>query len=255
MHIHENANPLQIKKQDMECDKLIKDSRGRTVMHPLMKSSHLYLIIGPSGSGKTNLVLSLLKNKNKTNGERHAYHKCFDSIIVVSPSMHTISDNIFESLPDNQKFEHLNDKLFTTIDELTENNIEDNKHTLLILDDVSSELRRNKDLTKKLNILCKNRRHKALSLWIIGHKLTDIEPQIRNNASLLFIFKPKNNKEIKLMKEEYFNYSNESIQKILDYIYQSKHDFMIIDTSLRNPQGNYDIYRNFNKLDINEHNE
>ena len=49
---------------------------------------------------------------------------------------------------------------------VTEDAIEDNQHTLLILDDVSSQLRL-KENEKLLTQLVKNRRHLNLSIWIV----------------------------------------------------------------------------------------
>jgi GTPase SAR1 family protein len=250
MKIIEEDNDLYVLKQQMICDKIITNNKGDTVAYPLMKTSFLYLICGPSGSGKTNLLMSLLKSTKKTkNGECFSYRKMFDNIVYVSPSSHTIQNNPLDNLPDDQKFKHLTEDVFEKVDELTEDAIEEDNHTLLILDDVSSELRKSKPLTTQLNMLSKNRRHKNLSIIIIGHKLIDYDPALRNNSSLIILFKPKNNKEMELVRTEFLNKSLNDMRDIMDYVYKTRHDFMIIDQSLRK-SGNFEIFRNFNKLTI-----
>lgn len=250
MKILEEENELCIKKIPMNCDKVIKTKKGISVAPPLMKTSHLYLICGPSGSGKTNLVMSMLKRTSKTSkGDLFSYRKMFDNIVFVSPSAHTIKNNPLEHLSDDKKFNHFTDDVIDKCDELCETGVEDDEHTLLILDDVSSELRRSKPLATRLNILVKNRRHMNLSIWIIGHKIVDFDPALRCNASLLFLFKPKGHKEWETLRTEYWNMNLDDAREITDYVFSSRHDFMLIDTSLRET-GDFLFYKNFNKLNI-----
>jgi len=250
MKITEKSNDLHIMKVEMTCDKKICNKKGQHVAYPLMCSSHLYLISGPSGSGKTNLILSLLRSTKKTaDGNLFSYKKCFDNVVFVSPSSKTIKGNILENLDDDKKYQHLDFDVFEKVDELTEDAIEEDKHTLLILDDVSSELRKSKPLTTQLNILCKNRRHKNLSIWIISHKIIDMDPALRNNASLIFLFKPKNGKEIDIVRNEFLNINITDLRELMSYIYKTKHDFMLIDQTLRK-DGDFIIFKNFNQIDF-----
>jgi hypothetical protein len=256
MKITEEENELHIKKIPMICDKPIQTKKGIKVAYPLMQTSHMYLINGFSGSGKTNLIMSLLKRTSKTKkGEAFSYRHMFDNIIFVSPSAHTIRDNPLEHLSDDKKFEHLEEEVFEKVYSLTENAVEDDIHTLLILDDVSSELRKSKPLTVQLNMLVKNRRQRNVSIWIVGHKITDFEPALRCNASLIFLFQPKGKKEIETIHHEFLNMNIEEVRELLEYVYKEKHTFLLIDMTLRNG-GNIEFYKNFNKLNItNEDNK
>jgi len=249
MHIKEIKNKdIEIQKIPMSTDSIISDKKGRTVVQPLMKSSFLYLICGPSGSGKTNLMISLLKNSkySKEDKTKKTYYGMFDNIIVVSPSLHTIKNNIFEDVDESKKFKTLDENVFETVNSL----VNEDEHILLILDDVSSELKK-KEILNDLIILTKNRRHKGagLSIIIIGHKVSDYPTQIRNNASLVMLFKPKTKKEIEFIFDEYINLSHNDYKELLDYVYQGKYDFLLIDSSLRN-SSNFQYYRNFNLLEF-----
>ena len=250
MKILEEENELSVKKIEMNCDKIIQTKKGISVAPPLCKTSHLYLFVGASGSGKTNLVMSLLKRRSKTSkGDQFSYSKMFDNIVFVSPSAHTIKNNPLEHLDDNKKFNHFTDDVIDTVEELTEDAVEDDIHTLLILDDVSSELRKSKPLTQRLNILTKNRRHKNLSIWIIGHRIYDFDPALRANASLLFVFKPKSIKEVDVLRNEFMNMNIEDARNVLDYVFEKKFTFLMIDASLRH-SGNFEFFKNFNKLNL-----
>lgn len=246
MQIKEIQNKnIEVQKIPMSADSTICDKKGRVITAPLMCSSFLYLICGPSGSGKTNLMISLLKNAQKVDDKhKKTYHGMFDAIVVVSPSLHTIKNNIFEDIDDNKKFKKLDEDVFATIEELQD----EDKHMLLILDDVSSELK-NKEILNDLIVLTKNRRHKGagLSIIIVGHKISDYPTQIRNNASLIMLFKPKTKKEQEFIFDEFINLSHDNYKKLLEHVYKSRYDFLMIDTSLRN-SANFEYYRNFNKL-------
>ena len=237
-------NNIQINKIPMSADSTITDKKGRTVVAPLMCSSFLYLICGPSGSGKTNLMISLLKNSHcpKTSNQKKSYYGMFDHVVVVSPSLHTIKNNIFEDMDDNKKFKKLDEEVFDLIDELKEND----KHILLVLDDVSSELK-NKETLNQLMVTTKNRRHANLSIIIIGHRISDYPVGIRANSSLIMLFKPKTKKETEFIFDEFINLTKEQYKSLLDYIYKTRFDFLTIDTSLRT-SSNFEYYRNFNQL-------
>ena len=246
MEIKEIANKnLEVQKIPMSADSTICDKKGRIITAPLLCSSFLYLICGPSGSGKTNLMISLLKNSKKVDDKhKKSYFGMFDNVVIVSPSLHTLKNDIFADMDSNKKFKKLDEAVFEAVNSMHEKD----KHMLLILDDVSSELK-NKEILNDLIILTKNRRHKGagLSIMIIGHKVSDYPTQIRNNASLIMLFKPKTKKEQEFIFDEFINLSHENYKKLLDHVYKSRYDFLMIDTSLRN-SANFEYYRNFNKL-------
>lgn len=239
---------LVVNKVPMACDKIICDKKGKTIAEPLMNTSHFYLITGASGSGKTNLIVSMLRNNKQTKDKKHklSYKKMFNNVVFVSPSAHTIKNSPLEKIPDNQKFESLNEDVFDLVDNLTEDAVEENEHTLLVLDDVSSQLR-GKENEKPLNQLIKNRRHRNLSIWIVGHKITDFSPSLRSNASMIFAFKAKTNKEITAIMEEFMLMDKKDAQDLLDAVWRGRHDFLIIDTSLRK-NGDFRFFRNFNEM-------
>ncbi len=243
---------LSVSKIAMHCDKCITDSKGRSVAAPLMKTSHFYIISGASGSGKSNLIVNLMNNTNTTKDKKHrkSYYQMFEHVILVSPSAHTIKDSPLENISDDQKFNSISEDMFDLVDSMTEDGVEDDVHTLLILDDVSSQIRM-KENEKLLTQLVKNRRHLNLSIWIVTHKVTDAPPALRSNANLIFLFKPKTNKEIETIQSEYMMMPKQQAEELMKAAHKKRFDFMIIDTSLRT-DSEFLFFRNFNQLKFNE---
>ena len=170
----------------------------------------------------------------------------FNKIVFVSPSANTIKDSPLEKIADDQKFVDLDSEVFDLIDDISDDAVDDDKHNLLILDDVSSQLR-TKENEKKLNQIIKNRRHKNLSIWIIGHKVTDMNPSLRSNANMIFVFKAKTNKEIETIQNEYMLMPRKEANDIFNVVYKTRYDFLLIDMSLRK-SSDFKFYRNFNEL-------
>jgi len=243
---------LAVTKIQMNCDKYITDSKCRSVAAPLMQTSHFYIISGASGSGKSNLIVNLLKSNKTTKDNKHkkSYRNMFNNIILVSPSAHTIKDSPLENISDDQKFDSISDEVFDLVELMTEDSVEENKHTLLILDDVSSQLRM-KENEKRLNQLIKNRRHLNLSIWIVTHKVTDASPALRSNANLIFLFKPKTTREINTIQEEYMMMSKSQAESLMNAAYKDRYDFLLLDTSLRTGS-DFRYFRNYNELLIDE---
>ena len=170
----------------------------------------------------------------------------FNNIILVSPSAHTIKDSPLENISNDQKFDSISEEVFELVDSMTDDAIQENKHTLLILDDISSQLRM-KENEKILNQLIKNRRHLNLSIWIVTHKSTDASPALRSNANLIFLFRPKTTREIDTIQSEYMMMSKQRADEIMNAAYKDRYDFLLIDTSLRTGS-DFRYFRNYSEL-------
>ena len=249
MKIKEIENKeLHVNRVNMNCDKCIQDSKKKSIIPPLMNTSHFYIISGASGSGKTNLIVNLLKSNKLSKDKKHklSYSKMFNKIVYVSPSANTIKDSPLEKIADDQKFTELNEEVFDLIDDISDDAVDDNKFNLLILDDVSSQLR-TKENEKKLNQIIKNRRHKNLSVWIIGHRVNDFSPSLRSNANMIFCFSPKTRREIDTIQSEFMLMPTSESNEIFNATFKTRFDFLLIDTSLRQ-SADFRFFRNFNEL-------
>tara|TARA_R110000868_G_scaffold163412_1_gene395616 strand:+ start:883 stop:1632 length:750 start_codon:yes stop_codon:yes gene_type:complete len=209
-----------------------------------------WVIIGSSGSGKTTLLYSLMKSGTKKN-IKHGYKGIFDKIFVISPTIgnDSIKNDPFKNIPPNQIYKELNlDNLEEILNNLEENR-KDDKNTLLILDDVGSELKKNKAIEKKLISIIQNRRHLYTSIFILLQKFRDSPTGIRNNMSHFITFRPKNIIEQDAITSELFNMNKNEIKTLLEYVFNDKHDFLFVDLSLQK-SGKYIFYKNFNLLEL-----
>ena len=146
----EGETPIVVGKFKFTCD----DS-DPSIPKPLpQQGGFAMLIVGKPRSGKTNLLLNLTTKAHKN------FNRKFDRVYLWSPSIHTMEDDPFELLPEDQKYEQLTlDNLQSVLAEIKDSH----DKTLFILDDVIADMR-GKGKAQLENLLHKvffNRRHLA----------------------------------------------------------------------------------------------
>ena len=199
------------------------------------KSGFAMSIVGPAGSGKTSTMISIVKS-------RDGYKKRYESIIVVIPasSLDSLKSNPFRDLENSYQsldYESL-DKIIATV----EQSREENEKTLLIMDDVSSQLH-DSVILKRLMRLFLNRRHLLLSIIVLSHSLTGhgaLPFTLRKNVSHLIVFRPS--AALAVLNQEYLHLPNKQFAELVDYVYTGKHDHLMVVTATG------ELYKNFNRL-------
>ena len=201
-------------------------------------NAFMWGICGSPGSGKTTLLLSLMTQKTEKNKPKKSYRKLFDRILICSPTLgqgDSLKKDPFKDLPEGQKWTSFNNQTMAEIMNTIEENLENDENTVLILDDVTSELRRNPHAEKQLSWLAQNRRHKRCAVFILVQKYKAIPTAIRAAFSHFTTFKPKNNIEIEAIMGELMPFKKQHWIQILNYIFENddKFSFFHIDMSLR----------------------
>tara|TARA_R110000868_G_scaffold167194_1_gene401478 strand:+ start:280 stop:1053 length:774 start_codon:yes stop_codon:yes gene_type:complete len=247
MEIIEHPAKMVVKNSKNNLDKQLSPKMAEELPN---YNGFCWVLVGSSGSGKTTLLYSLMKTGIKK-GLQQGYKNIFDKIYVVSPTIgnDSIKDDPFKKLPSNQMYKELTADSIDEIQKNLESNRKDNKNSLLILDDVGSELKKSKNIEKKLISLIQNRRHLYTSIIILLQKFKDAPTGIRNNMSHFISFRPKNNIEQDSIISEMFKFSKEEVDDLFNYIYDAKHDFLYVDLSLQK-SGQYIFYKNFNRLEL-----
>ena len=247
MEIKEYKSDLTVKNSANNLDKQLDPNLSKELPN---YNGFCWVIVGSSGSGKTTLLYSLMKGKKKKN-IRHGYNKVFDKIYVVSPTIgnNSIKNDPFSNLPEDQIFRELTMDGLEEIQKNLEENRDEDLNSILILDDVGSELKKSKAIEKKLISIIQNRRHLYTSIFILLQKFRDSPTGIRNNMSHFISFRPKNMVERDSIINELFNFNKEESNKLMEYVFDDKHDFLYVDLSLKN-SGQYMFYKNFNLLEI-----
>lgn len=235
--ITEEENPNS-KKLKITGIKYSSDIIDESIPKPLPNGVFFMLLVGKPKSGKTTFLINLLAKRGRF------YNKKFDKIYVFSPSIFggNLEDNIFDSLPEEQKYKDLDD-----LDDIISEIYGGTEKILMILDDVQAELKG--DILNTLLDLVNNRRHytsQGISIILTSQVYNQIPLKIRKGVSNIVFWSSKNKKEIKSIHEEYLSFlDDKELKDILKYTWQKTHDFLFIDTYAQ--QDNM-LYRNFNKL-------
>tara|TARA_R100000005_G_scaffold93547_2_gene69254 strand:- start:189 stop:998 length:810 start_codon:yes stop_codon:yes gene_type:complete len=233
--------PINVGKFKFTCD----DS-DESIPKPLpQQGGFAMLIVGKPRSGKTNLLLNLTTKAHKN------FNRKFDRVFLFSPSVHTIEDDPFELLPEDQKYEEATLQNLKSVLEMIKDTGE---KVLLILDDCISDIR-GKGKAEVENLLHRiffNRRHLAgkggsLSIIATSQTYNKIDPKLRKTASQLVLFENKNKKELDSIFEEVILIPKAEFYEVLRYIYNKKYQFMYIDTTLPDYKM---IHKNFNQLEV-----
>ena len=250
--ITESQNKLDVANSENHLDKPLH----KEIPDPLPNFSGFnFCISGSSGSGKTTLLYSLMTRK-KEKGKLKSYRKVFDKIYIVSPTMakSSMKNDPFNKVPGGQIYRSLDLEALNEIESILEGNREDNLNSVVIFDDVGSQLRKKQYIEKKLTQMCQNRRHQYASFFFLVQRFKDVPTGIRNNLSHFVSFRPKNLPEQDSIMKELFPFDTKQTTQVLDYIFQKdekkdKHSFLFVDMSLKK-SSKYLYYKNFNLLNI-----
>ena len=223
---------------------------------PLPKYSGFnFVVSGPSGSGKTTLLTSLMTARKK-NGIPQSYRRCFDKILICSPTLgqgKSQKKDPFADVNGNQKWKEFNNQTMDEMYEMLESNRDEDEHSVLILDDIGAQLRKSAGAEKKLVSLLQNRRHVFCSVFILVQKFRDLPTGIRNNMSHFVSFRPKNQLEAEAICSEMFPFCKKNYQQIMDYVFDNddKFSFLLVDMSLKQTN-KFRYFNKFNEMTISE---
>lgn len=245
MQIHETANKrIKIHNSKNNLDKPL--ARKGTIPEPLPNySGFQMLILGSAGSGKTTFLTSILNDY---------YKQVFQKIIIVSPTLgsgESQKDDIFADHPRERVFDDLNESNMDDILEQVDEARKNKENTLLLLDDVSTDLKRSKYIERKLGMLSKNRRHKFLSIVCIMQKWKDSPTGFRCNCSHFVCFDLQNGMERQSFCDEVFTLGKKKADAVWNHVFESNepHTFLYIDKSRRLAHKSL-YFKKFNQLDF-----
>ena len=233
----EPENKIVMKKFAFSCDDI-----DDTIPKPLPQTQNWFMLIsGRPGSGKTTLILNLIC-KNGRN-----YNKKYDKVFVFSPSLGTLKDNPFESIPEDQMYSELDEDILSNV-------LEEIKDTgdkvLLIIDDCVNDIKKSATLQRLLCKILMNRRHLAggdgsVSVIMTTQVYNKIPAPIRKTASHIFIYHTRNKKELETIFDECILIPKDDFYKILKYTFDKKNNFLYLDL---NKDIDNMFHKNFNLL-------
>jgi hypothetical protein len=228
--IKKNDAP-KLKRCIMQCDGGLHNKLDNYDLTSFLNTHSTTVFLGKPKSGKTSLLYSFLKSKE-------VLRNVFDKIFIFQPeaSGESLKDNIFKTIPDDQRYEEL------TIENLLDvkSNLEGN--SLLILDDVTVFLK-DKKVEKLLKEFAFNRRHLHLSIIFLVQSYVSIPPQIRRMINNLFVFKTSKT-EFEKIFEEHIEQDKDLILPLMKIAYTEPHDYLFINTDSQR------LFHNWDEIEI-----
>ena len=234
MFEEEEAN-YKIKPPKMNCDFPLSK---KPIFSPFPNKSFSLLICGTPGSGKTSFLMSMLNQK----GKNRIYRRVFRHIMVVSPSLNSLPDNLLEGIPPEQLFDDFSDDINKMINANNESYLEkpEKKYSqLLILDDVASFLKLKKNIVF-LNKIFFNRRHKRLSIILTTQYIYQVPKSVRANVSDLVLFLPTTS-ELETVRREFIPMKKDKFIDFIKFVYREPHDTLYINEKK-------ELFRNLGKI-------
>lgn len=219
-------------------------------------NSFAWGICGSAGQGKTTLLLSLMTQKSEKNKPKKSYRKLFDKILICSPTLgqgQSLKKDPFKDIPDGQKWTSFNNQSMAEIMDTIDENFENEEDTVLLLDDITAELRKNAHAEKQLTWLFMNRRHKRCAIFILVQKYKCIPTGIRANFSHFTFFRPKNNVEVEAICMELLPFHKKHWQQIMNYVFDCENQFAFfhIDCSFKHTN-KIKYYNGWNQMMIED---
>jgi len=249
MNIEEvdTKNNIQLTGYNFLCDDVISDS----IPYPLPRTTFKMALVGKSGSGKTNL----LRNLSEKLGKNSIYARKFSNVFYISPSIKSMDKR--PKLPSDRFYSSLKDLPEIVNRMATEEGMEG--RSLLIMDDITNELKTTGIMGENLKTIYQNNRHLgrhivdedtgvieeagAMSSIILSQRTNNLPRFIRSQLTHICLFDCRSTKsEMLTIFEEFFHCSKDVFNEILRRTFDNpreKYNFLFIDL------GSSRVYKNF----------
>lgn len=221
MHIQKNDCP-NLKKCVMTCDGGIHDKLNNYELTRCLNQHSMNLFLGPPRSGKTSLLYSFFKS-NKI------LKNCFHTIYVFQPkvSRASMSDKIFDTLPEDQLFDELNLENLHEVMQRIKADADEGFNSAIIMDDQSAYLK-NKETMRLFKELVWNRRHLHVSCFFCVQSWFAVPKELRRVWTNVFIFKV-NKQQLNDIWEEIVERPKDLVVKIRKLVYDAPYQYLFIN--------------------------
>jgi hypothetical protein len=238
MHIKKNDCP-NLTKCVMNCDEGLHDKLNDYELTKFLNSHSTNLLIGRPRSGKTSLLYSFFKS-NKI------LKRCFHTIYIFQPkqSRASMSDKLFDSLPEDQIYDELNYENLQNVLERIRLDADEGFNSAIIFDDQTAYLK-NKETLKLFKELIFNRRHLHTSLYFCVQTWFSVPKDLRRLWSNIFIFKTTK-EELNNIWEEVIEQRKELIDDVRKLVYDKPYQYLFVNVDTQR------LFKNFDEIILDE---
>ena len=218
----------------MNCDDCLHEKLNKYELMKFFNTHSVSLFVGRMKSGKTSLVNSMFMNKK-------LFKKVFHSIYLFQPraSGESFNDNIFDKLPDDQKYEELTlENLTDVLEKIKAAPKKENK--MLILDDMGAYLK-NKQTLNLFKELVFNKRHYSLSIIFLTQTWFSVPKEIRRLFDNIVCFRCSKN-ELQNLFDEVVEQKKDNVIPISNIVFDKPYEFLFINTPTQR------IFKRFHEL-------
>ena len=184
-----------------------------------MKEPHTALFVAPTGVGKTHLALNLLESE---------YRNHFDFIIILCSTLKHNETYRSRGWVWNDPYVfhiELRNQLYNLIKGISNLLVE--FKTLFLIDDIIADQTLDKCRQPLLELAISGR-HRGHSLWLLTQSYTAAPNNIRRQAKMLYVWYPKNRKDLSVIHEENDVIEMRELARVKEALKWGKHTCLIM---------------------------
>ena len=221
MRIHKNECP-NLKKCVMSCDGGLHPKLDKYELSKHFNAAAMHLFLGAPRSGKTSMIYSLFQSPRVL---RH----CFHTIYIFQPSVSraSMTDKIFDKLPQDQIFEELSLENLEYVMQRLRADADAGFNSAIIFDDQSAHLK-NKETMKLFKELVWNRRHLHASCFFAVQSLFAVPKELRRVWTNVVIFKV-NKQQLNDIWDEIVEKPRDMVDDIRKLVFDKPFQFLFIN--------------------------
>ena len=223
--IQENEKP-KLPLCKMSCDCELAEHLNNFDLTKFLNRHSMNLMIGKPKSGKTSLLYSFFKGRGKNRILKGVYSTLY--IFQPKNSQNSMKDNIFNTLPESQKFDELTfDNLFSVYERIKADALNDFT-SCIIFDDMGAYLK-NKDTLQLFKEMTFNKRHLKLSTFFCVQTWYSTPREIRRLWDTIFVFRVSKD-ELKNIFDEVVEQKKELVEDIAKVVFDKPYEYLFINT-------------------------
>ena len=229
-----------LSKIKMNCDDIIDSKLTKYPMvNDVWSKTSFNIIVGKMGQGKTSLITNLVKKVFKG-----VFHHIY--VFIPHNSRVSIDNDIYgQYIPDEDLYDTLTEDNLNDVYEKLKDNSDNCEYSLLIIDDFQAQLK-DPEIIKVLQKIITKQRHLRATTFLLQQNFQALVKPLRELVGNVITYNVGKSQLTKMF-DEIVQMEKGQYQDLIDLAFQDPHDWILI-----NINGNRNIYRMFDKIDLTE---